>query len=200
MVPESARIDLLSTFNSGFYEEDFSAGFYAHGTLYFPMVDGLATVVSYTNGASDIVDWHGGSTPGPDVMMARQNLWMLVDHAQPTSAATTNNWGVTLGGVPAVWRTGLGVDARGNLLYVTAANQTAASLAQILIQAGAVRGMQLDINPAWPIYNTYSGPNAQGPILNVPNPQQTSNRFLYSSTKDFFALFRRHPGQTLQPW
>jgi hypothetical protein len=201
MVPVAARASLLATFNSGFYEADAAGGFYAHGTSFFPMVNGLATVVSYANGTVDIVDWTAGTTPGPDVVAARQNLSMLVDGGSPTPASATGGlWGVTLGGVPAVWRTGLGIDAKGNLIYVAAPAQTAASLAQILVQLGSVRAMQLDINPEWPIFVTYGGPGAASPALIVPNPNQISTRFLYSSTKDFFALFERVPAVVQQPW
>ncbi len=165
------------------------------------MVNGLATVVQYTNGTVDIIDWTGGPTPGADVEMARQNLPLLVDGGAPTAASNVpGQWGVTLGGVPAVWRTGLGVDAKGNLIYVAAPAQTAASLAQILVQVGSVRGMQLDINPEWPIFVTYGGPGAVSPTLFVPNPNQISNRFLFSSTKDFFAVYQRAPGPASQPW
>jgi len=200
-VPTSGRSTLLATFNSGFYEADTAAGFYTNGTLYYPMREGAATVVQYTNGTVAIEAWTGGTTPGPNILMARQNLSMLVENSQPTALSTTGSaWGITLGGVPAVWRTGLGIDAHGNLIYVAASDLTAASLAQVLVQAGAVQGMQLDINPAWPIYVTYGGSGAADPFLNVPNPQQTANRFLFSSTKDFFALFLRSPGVVQQPW
>ena len=165
------------------------------------MVSGNATVVRYADGTTDIVAWQGGTTPGPNVLMARQNLLLLVDNGHVTSQAANNSaFGVTLGGVPAVWRTGLGVDAQGNLMYVAAPAQTSASLAAILLHVGAVRAMQLDINPEWPIFVTYGGPGAQDPSLFVPNPNQVANRFLYSSTKDFFALFRRTSGQVAQPW
>ena len=65
MVPPAAYPDLLATFNSGFYESDEAAGFYTNGTLYDPMVPGLATVVEWSDGAVDIVDWQGGPAPGP---------------------------------------------------------------------------------------------------------------------------------------
>jgi hypothetical protein len=200
-VPSAGRPTLLATFNSGFYEADAAGGFYANGTLYFPMVNGLATVVQYSNGTIDIIPWSSGSTPPAGVIMARQNLGMLVSGSQPT-AATSNGaaWGITLGGVPAVWRTGLGIDVHGDLIYVAASSQTAASLAQVLIQAGAVRGMQLDINPEWPIFVTYGGSGAVSPNLEVPNPNQVNWRFLVSSTKDFFALYQRVPGVLQQPW
>jgi hypothetical protein len=201
MVPQSAWPELLATFNSGFYEADSAGGFYVHGTLYFPMVNGLATVVSYADGHVDIVDWESGTTPGPDVVMARQNLPLLVDGGAPTpTSSVPSQWGVTLGGAPAVWRTGLGIDAEGNLIYVAAPSQTAASLAQVLVDVGAVRGMELDINPEWPIFVSYGAAGAASPSLFVPNPNQIPNRFLYPSTKDFFAVFIRTPGAVEQPW
>lgn len=201
MVPESARSMLLATFNSGFYEEDSAEGFFVNNTLYFPMVDGHATAVAYKDGTVDVMEWHHGANPPKNVQMARQNLTMLVVDGHPGNGTQVgSSWGVTLGGVPAVWRTALGVDARGNLIYVAAPAQTAASLADIMVQAGCVRAMQLDINPEWPIYVTYGGPGAQDPSLFVPNPNQISNRFLYPSTKDFFALFTKQLPGTGQPW
>ena len=78
--------------------------------------------------------------------------------------------------------------------------QTSASLAALMAKIHAVRAMQLDINPEWPIFNVYNGPGARGATLTVPNPNQIPGRFLYSSTKDFFAVFVAHrPGEP-QPW
>ena len=200
-VPSSGIGRLLATFNSGFYEHDAAAGFYTNHTLYFPMVKGLATVVRYTNGTVGITQWAGGPNPGPTVLMARQNLPLLVDHSVATPA-TANDfaWGLTLYGAPAVWRSALGIDTNGNLIYAAAPAQTAASMASIMVQLHSVRAMELDINPEWPIFVTYAGPGARNPSLDVANPNQIPNRFLYSSTKDFFAVFlSRHPGEA-QPW
>ena len=206
-VPMQGRRGLLATFNSGFYIDsgdaglDSPAGFYTNHILYYPLRPGLATVVQKTDGTTDVISWAGGGTPDATIIMARQNLPMLVENSVPTAASSNNGaFGVTIGNAAATWRTGLGVDAKGNLIYVTAPELTAAGLAQVLIQAGAVRGMQLDINPAWPIYNTYSGPDAAGPVQNVPNSQQVPWRFLSSSTKDFFAVYLRSPGVLKQPW
>jgi hypothetical protein len=201
MVPPTGVSRLLATFNSGFYEKDGAAGFYTAHTRYFPMIDGLATVVRYTNGAVSVIDWKGGPKPGTNVVMARQNLVLLVDHSKATPRSADNSlWGLTLGGVPDVWRTALGVDAHGNLFYVAAPAQTAQSLAAIMVQFHAVRAMQLDINPEWPIFVTYAGAGAKVPSLFVPNPNQIPGRFLYSSTKDFFAVFISHKPGEAQPW
>ena len=75
------------------------------------MIDGLATVVAYRDGRVDIVAWTGGSTPGPDVVMARQNLPLIVNGGAPSPSLDVSfKWGVTLHGAPAVWRTALGID------------------------------------------------------------------------------------------
>jgi hypothetical protein len=201
MVPLTARPRLLATFNSGFYEADVAGGFYTNHTLYFPMVSGLATVVRYRDGTVDVTAWRGGARPGPDVLMARQNLPLLVSNNAPTARATTNAlWGLTLHGVPAVWRTALGVTGSGDLVYAAAPAQTSASMAHVMVLLHCVRAMQLDINPEWPIFVTYAAPGAQGPSLFVPNPNQIPGRFLYASTKDFFAVFRSNTAGEAQPW
>ena len=201
MVPTSNRGRLLATFNSGFYEADAAAGFYTAGRLYHPMVRGLATLVRYQDGNVDIVNWTGSARPTPDVLMARQNLHLMVNNGAVTPATANNAlWGDTLYGAAAVWRTGAGIDANGNLLYVAAPDQTSASMAALLASLHLVRAMQLDINPAWPIFNVYNGPGARGAVMTVPNPNQIPGRFLYSSTKDFFAVYVAHrPGEP-QPW
>jgi hypothetical protein len=200
-VPPTARKYLLATFNSGFYEMDAAAGFFAHDILYHPMIKGLATLVEYANGTIDVVNWQWGTRPAPTIVMARQNLKMLVQTSLPTAASTNNTlWGLTLHGAPAVYRTGVGVDRHGDLLYVAATAVTSTQLAKIFTELGAVRAMELDINPEWPILITYGAAGAQKPQLDLKNSKQVADRFLYFSTKDFFAVYVRQPHQEVPPW
>ena len=67
---------------------------------------------------------------------------------------------MTLGNAIRVWRSGVGIDRRGNLIYAAANDQTVGSLAAILIHAGAVRAMELDINTYWTSFITYRHPGA----------------------------------------
>jgi len=200
-VPPAARGRLLATFNSGFYESDSPGGFSVGGLLYFPMLRDRATVLAHADGRVDIVRWTAGSRPGPGIVMARQNLALMVDRGRPAPGLdVAGAWGSTLGGAPAVWRTGLGVDRNGNLLYLAAPNQTAPTLARLLAHVGAVRAMELDINPEWPILVTYGGRGAAAPRLFVPNPNQIPTRFLYPSTKDFFAVYLRSRAAGPEPF
>ena len=91
----------------------------------------------------------------------RQNLVPLVLDGAPTPAASgpVGAWGSVLGPSPAVARTGLGEDARGNLLYVATMDPVLPiQLARALVKAGAVSAMQLDINPYWPILGVTRAP------------------------------------------
>ncbi len=201
-VPLTGRRNLVATFNSGFYEKDDSAGFYAHRTLYHAMVYGKATMVEHSDGTVDIVRWTGGARPGADIIVARQNLRMLVSgaHVSP-NAGILSDWGLTWKGAYSVWRSALGIDTHGNLIYAAGPNQSVRSIATALIHAGAVRAMQLDINPYWPILVTFGAPGAHLPTLVTPNPNQIPGRFLHASEKDFFTISLRTGSGTVKlPW
>ena len=58
----------------------------------------------------------------PQVIAVRQNLTLLVYGGRAVAGLDpydTSVWGATLGSVPAVWRSGLGVTRNGALVYVT---------------------------------------------------------------------------------
>ena len=115
MVPYSQRSRLLATFNGGFTYVDGQNGSADNGQTNEPLKDGNATLIGYTDGRVDIVNWSGGPNPGPDVAWARQSLAPIVWNSQlnPTLNTDPNSpqWGYTLGGVTRVWRTGVGIDA-----------------------------------------------------------------------------------------
>jgi hypothetical protein len=97
-----------------------------------------------------------------------------------------------------VWRTGVGIDRHGNLIYAAADYQTAASIAGVLIHAGAVRAIELDINPEWPTLITYGTGGIDTASKIVPNGMQPTNRYLVPDDRDFFAVYRRTTAQALE--
>jgi hypothetical protein len=201
MVPPSQRWRLLATFNGGFIYADGLNGDGLNGVTNEQMKDGNATVVAYKSGAVNIVNWHGGTTIGPKIAWARQSLPLIVENGRRNPALDlSTDWGYTLGNAVRVWRTGLGIDRHGNLIYVAASDQTVISLANILIHAGAVRGMELDINPEWYTLITYRHAHGQlVPTQVAYNYQQSSNRYLVPDDRDFFAIYRRVPGYITVP-
>jgi Phosphodiester glycosidase len=189
-VPMTMRSKLVATFNSAFKLADSGGGFASGGHTYAPLHDGMATIVRYTNGRVDVVDWNHGPTAPAGVVYARQNLPLIVDngHLNP-NLSTGPEWGATLGNAVQVWRSGVGVDRRGNLIYAAANYQTVASLAAILKRAGAVRAMELDINSYWPSFITYRYPGAKAPANLLPSMTRSPLRYLTPDDRDFFAVY-----------
>jgi len=99
-----------------------------------------------------------------------------------------------------VWRSGVGVDRHGNVIYAAASDQTVRTLAAILIHVGAVRAIELDINAEWPSFITYEHNGGLSPSKLVPNGQQPANRFLVPDDRDFFAVYSRTRGPLAVPF
>ena len=191
-VPPSMRAALAATFNSGFKLADSGGGFAYGGHTYAPMHDGLATILRHRDGRIDLVAWHGGADVGPDVVYARQDLPLIVDHGQVNPNLTGGpEWGATLGNKVYVWRSGLGIDRHGNLIYAAANDLTVASLARILVHAGAVRAMELDINSYWPSFITYRFRGAGHPANLLADMVRSPLRYLTPDDRDFFAVYVR---------
>jgi hypothetical protein len=201
MVPDDQRWDLLATFNGGFTHQDGNNGSSVNGRTNEPLQDGLATVIGYRDGRIALQTWTGGPNAGPGVIFARQSLPLIVTNGQLNPELdNSTKWGFTLGNAIRVWRTGIGIDRRGNLIYAAADYQTVTSLAEILRRAGAVNAMQLDINPEWPTLITYRHDQGLQPVKVVPNYQQPPTRYLIPDDRDFFAVYGRLPGPVTVPF
>jgi hypothetical protein len=193
--PPQLRSGLLATFNSGFKLEDSGGGFVAFGHVYAPLRDGQATLIRYRDGVPNVITWTGGPDPGPNVEFARQNLPLIVsDGGLNPNLSDGPEWGATLGNAVRVWRSGVGVDARGNIIYAAANDQTVTSLARIMQRAGAVRAMELDINSEWVTFNFYAAPDASAPAKLLPDMPRDSTRYLSADDRDFLAVYVRHGG------
>ncbi len=189
-VPPSMRGRLVATFNSAFKLSDSGGGYASNGHTYAPMHDGTATIVRYRSGRTDVVAWSGGPTAGANVAYARQNLPLIVSGGRLNPNLSDGpEWGATLGNAVRVWRSGLGVDAHGNLIYAVANDQTVGSLAAILQHAGAIRAMEMDINTYWPSFITYRAPGAAGAANLLPGMDRSPQRYLTPDDRDFFAVY-----------
>jgi hypothetical protein len=191
-VPISMRPRLVATFNSAFKLSDSGGGFAMNGHTYAPLQDGLATAVRYTDGTVGVIAWTGGANAGSNVVYARQNLPLIVNNGRVNPNLSDGpEWGATLGNAVRVWRSALGVDAHGNLMYAAADYQTVGSLAAIMLHAGAVRAMELDINAYWPSFITYRAPGATGASNLLPGMNRSTQRYLTPDDRDFFAVYLR---------
>ena len=165
MQPAQAA-SLVAAFNGGFLMKDAQGGYYTEGRAVFPLVDGAASLVVYSDGSVTVGAWGSDVTMTPDVVAVRQNLVPLVEDGRPTAQANADwhVWGSTCGatscastvpGLEYQWRSSVGITADGALVYASGPALSPLQLADLLVRAGVVRGMELDINPSWPVFATY---------------------------------------------
>ncbi len=194
-VPPSKRGRLVATFNGGFPLETSNAGLIYRGKVKETMVNGIATVVAYRNGKVNIVRWGYGPGAPKNVWFAKQNLPPIIYEGKLNPNLTDGpEWGETVNNAVRVWRSGLGIDAHGNLIYAAANYQTVESLAKVLQAAGAVRAIELDINEDWTSFISYRHPGAREPSNLLPEMYRSPERYLTPDERDFFAVYLK-PGQ-----
>ena len=184
---------IVAAFNGGFKFNVPGNGFFADGRAPVPLRSGLASIVTYRSGVTAIGAWDEGvPAAGQRIQSVRQNLHLLVDRGTVAATATgcpLTCWGSTLGGGVSVPRSALAITANGNLLWGAGETLTPAALGHALVAAGAVRAVELDINPAWVAAYLYvhqsSGPNA---VPVIPGQNGIAGRLLAPYSRDFFTI------------
>jgi hypothetical protein len=194
-IPASARPGLVATFNGGFKLADSRGGYYADHHTVGQLTAGSASLVVYGDGHADIGSWGSEVAMAPGVVSVRQNLKLLVDNGRPApnlDNSVQSTWGATVKGALYVWRSGVGVTAIGDLVYVAGDALSAHALAALLQRAGAVRAMQLDINPSWVSFMWYSHGSGNSAVPHKLNDfQRPADRYFTDNSRDFFAVYAR---------
>ena len=194
----AATRGLAVAFNGGFRLTDPShPGYYSEGRTITPLVDGQASLVLHTDGHAEVGRWNQEIRMDSTVASVRQNLQMLVDDGQVNpSCATggTQEWGSTIGQAAYIHRSGFGITATGVEIYVGGPALSVCTLGEILRAAGVIRGMELDINPAW-VSGTYYHPRPGGGTLQgfplFPAEKVTPAHYFTASSRDFYAWTTR---------
>lgn len=189
-ITRSQYAGLAVTFNGGFKMKDAGGGYYDNGTTIGTLTPGAASFVIYRDGHATVGTWGRDVSMTPDVVFVRQNLKPLIQGgavAPNLDANVQGDWGVTVGGGYAVWRSGIGITASGDLVYAGGDALSVTALADVLHRAGAVQAMQLDINKSWVSFMYY------GHRTHVPTPhklvpfQRPADRYLSATSRDFIA-------------
>jgi hypothetical protein len=193
--------NLVAAFNAGFRMQDANGGYYTDGKLLSPLRKGAASVVIYKDGLMTVGKWGATNfTMNNQVASVRQNLDLIVNHGKAVAGLTSQNttkWGKTLGGTFNVWRSGLGETSDGAIIYVGGPSLSISDLANVLVRAGAVTGMELDINTDWVQYSVFSGPlntsinGANGSSLLSSMAETPSRYFASWENRDFFTMSLR---------
>ena len=184
---------VLAAFNGGFRLTYSNVGFTSGGHVAVALKPGLASLVTYTDGTSNIGAWQSGvPTTRKTVFSVLQNQQLLVDRGVVASTVTNcviTCWGYTIGDLTVVARSGLGITAGGALVWAAGEHLSPAELADALISAGAVRAIELDINPDWVAGYLYvhhpSGPAA---VPVVPGQLGIAGQLLAPDSRDFVAV------------
>jgi hypothetical protein len=184
---------LVAGFNGGFKLSHYDVGFVSGVHVAVPLEPGLASVVTYGDGTTNIGSWHDGLPAArKTVFSVLQNQHLLVDRGVPAanlSSCILHCWGATVNDFVAVARSGLGIMPSGRLVWAAGEQLSPASLATALIQAGAVRAIELDINPFWVAGYLYPH-QRHGPVAVavVPGQHGIRGRLLAPNSRDFFTV------------
>lgn len=192
-IPTAGLPSVVATFNSGWKYKDIDGGFYANKQSNPPLKDGLASVVIDKQGQITVGQWGRDVSMGPDVVAVRQNLHLVIDQGAPVRGLDSNAaglWGSAKNQLQFTWRSGLGTDSHGDLIYVAGDNLTLQTLSTAMTDAGIQRGMELDIHPRMVNFAAWT-PKAGGHITAtnlLPNMPAAANRYVAADQRDFFYL------------
>ncbi|MGH9122456.1 MAG: phosphodiester glycosidase family protein [Acidimicrobiales bacterium] len=199
-IDPTLRAQLVAAFNGGFLFTDSPGGFYEDGNAAVPLVAGDASLVVFADGSATVGQWgrdvslspSAGTPPVTEVM---QNLPLLVDGGVPVAnVGNVSAWGVTLGAVTNTWRSGIGIDASGRLIYAAGPGLDPAGLARVLAAAGCVRAMELDVNPMWPHFATFTGGPDPGSVVGtnlLGGMYFGPDHYFSPDARNFVAIFAR---------
>lgn len=187
---------LVAAFNGGFKFVTNAGGFDSYGRVGFPLSSGLGSIVTYSDGTTDLGSWRSGvPVAGKRVVSVRQNLHLLIDGGHPAaSVGCLLCWGATLGGVTDPARSALGITADGHLIWAAGENLTVQGLVQLLLAAHVLRAVELDINPEWVAGYLYGHRGGAGPLAPVPvlsSEHGVPGDFLAPYSRDFFTIVAR---------
>ncbi len=197
-IPADQRAGLVATWNGGFKikPNDALAGFYDEGRTVVPLVNGKAAEIFYKDGSLKIGMWGREGTMGPTVAAVRQNLSLLVDGGKVTverGDGSSQQWGYTIKNSYFIARSGVGMTATGDIVYVSGRFLSVYTLAQLLKSAGAQYAMELDINPDWVSFMSYSAGSdpAKPTITKLWDFTQPADRYFQPSDRDFVSVYKR---------
>ncbi len=196
-IPAGQRTGVLATFNGGFKLDAAQGGFYLNGNYHGSLINGAASIVYYKNGTIKIGQWGRDFHMNSKIEGVRQNLKLIIDRGKVSPNLNQDietKFGATLGGGYYVWRSGIGITRDNRIVFVYGQALNVQDLAELLQRAGAVEGMQMDINPEWMKFDYYKAnghPGDPTPMPLLPTQQASPESYYTPSTRDFTAVYAR---------
>lgn len=193
-VPPELWPALVGAMNGGFRLEHSYGGYMAEGRVVQKLIPGRATLAITREGKLVIGELGRDIIDDGSWQSLRQNLVLMVDGGQSgidNGKRQHVYWGAHSSGEIFVNRSAVCELKDGRIGYVMAGKLNAPQLAQILINVGCMKAVQLDINGSWPNFALF-GHNPDGSLSAVTVDHRMSSdpmRYVKASSREFFAFF-----------
>jgi len=207
-IPVPKQATLIAAFNGGFMTEHGGYGMKLDGVTIAKAKPRACTIAFYKDASMRIASWPELSASESDMLWFRQTPECMWEndklHAGLQAGSGLKKWGSTVDGETVIRRSGIGLNADRNVLYVAITNHTSARvLADGLHHAGATDVAQLDVNWSYPKFVTFEPighTTVLHPVPLAPGFEYSDDEYLRKKEKrDFFYILRRDPGAATSP-
>ncbi len=205
VIPSADHEELLAAFNGGFMTEHGGYGFKLGSLTVVEPKDKACAIAAYPDGGLRIAPWPELKADEPKLLWLREAPECMVHESKlhPGILYVTGNrkWGATLDGETVIRRSGIGLDASRQVLYVSITNHTNARVfAEGMRHAGAVDVAQLDVNWSYPKFVLFEPKEPGGPrkaVALASGFEFSEDEYIRKrARRDFFYLVRKPPGVT----
>jgi hypothetical protein len=205
VIPEADHEELLAAFNGGFMTEHGEYGFKLGKLTIVSPKDKSCTIAAYEDGSYRVAPWPAIKADEPRMTWLRQAPECMVHeqklHPGILYVSGNRKWGATLDGETVIRRSGIGMNAARDVLYVAISNHTNARVfAEGMRHAGAVDVAQLDVNWSYPKFVLFESKEPGGPrkaVALASGFEFSEDEYIRKKARrDFFYLVRK-PAQAL---
>jgi hypothetical protein len=190
----------LAAFNGGFKTTHGNYGMKAEGVLWVPPRGRSCTVAMYDKDALRIRSWEEIESTQADMVWFRQTPMCMYENGEMHKGLTVEentHWGSTLDKDTVIRRSAIGLNAAGDVLFVSISEATTATaIAKAMHHAGAQHVAQLDVNWSYPKLVTVEPKDGSfdAPIVKaiIDGFEYTEDDYVRKEAqRDFFYLTRK---------
>ena len=199
VIPSKDHDGLLAAFNGGFKTEHGHYGMMLDGLTIMPPREKACAVAMYPNETLKIRDWDFLKPTMDQMIWYRQTPNCMYENGKMhplLNDANATRWGATLDKETVIRRSAIGLNEKGDVLYVSITNSTTAqAIALGMHHAGAAQVAQLDVNWSYPKFLLYEPEYEGGPreaVALADGFEFDKDEFIRKrSMRDFFYLTRK---------
>ena len=200
VIPEKDHEELLAAFNGGFMTEHGGYGMKLDGIVVVSPKPKACTLAVYPDHSMRIGRWTDVESTEKDMLWYRQAPECMYrnDKLHPglEYQSGVKKWGATLDGETVIRRSGVGLNAARDVLYVAITNHTTARvLADGMHHAGATDVAQLDVNWSYPKFVLFEPKTPGGPrkaVALADGFEFSEDEYIRKKNRrDFFYLMRK---------